>query len=235
MPIVVATYNVHRCVGRDGRFDPERTLAVLRELDADAVALQELQWRPDDAMHLLQELALKLGYAALAGPTLLRADGHYGNAVLTRLPLLDTATVDLSVPGREPRGALLALLETPAGPLRLIATHLGLRPYERRLQMRRLLALPRERAAATVLLGDLNEWFLWGRPLRWLHARFGHTPAPPSFPARRPLLALDRIWVEPRSILRGLHAHASPLARVASDHLPLRAVLEPHAVQACPQ
>jgi endonuclease/exonuclease/phosphatase family metal-dependent hydrolase len=230
VPIVVATYNVHRCVGRDGRFDPERTLAVLRELDADAVALQELQWRPDDAMHLLQELSLKLGYAALAGPTLLRADGHYGNAVLTRLPVLDTATVDLSVPGREPRGALLALLETPAGPLRLIATHLGLRPYERRLQMRRLLALPRERAAATVLLGDLNEWFLWGRPLRWLRARFGHAPAPPSFPAHRPLLALDRIWVEPRSILRGLRAHASPLARVASDHVPLRAVLELGAV-----
>ena len=155
-----------------------------------SVALQELQWRPGDAVHLLQELALKPGYAALAGPTLLRADGHYGNAVLTRLPVLDAATVDLSVPGREPR----------------------------------------EKAAATVLLGDLNEWFLWGRPLRWLHARFGHAPAPPSFPARRPLLALDRIWVEPRPILRELRAHASPLARVASDHVPLRAVLELGAV-----
>lgn len=230
MPIAVATYNVHRCVGRDGRFDPERTLAVLRELDADAVALQELQWQPADAMHLLQEFALRLGYAALAGPTLLRAEGHYGNAVLTRLPVLDTASVDLSVPDREPRGALDALLDTSGGPLRLIATHLGLRPYERRLQMRRLLGLRGEHASATVLLGDLNEWFLWGRPLRWLHARFGRTPAPNSFPARRPLLALDRIWVEPRSILRELRAHASPLARVASDHLPLRAVLEPRAV-----
>lgn len=229
-PIVVATYNVHRCVGRDGRFDPERTLAVLRELDADAVALQELQWQSGDAMHLLQELALRLGYTALAGPTLLRAAGHFGNAVLTRLPVLDTVSVDLSVPGREPRGALNALLQTSAGPLRLIATHLGLRPYERRLQMRRLLGLRDEHAAATVLLGDLNEWFLWGRPLRWLHARFGRTPAPNSFPARRPLFALDRIWVEPRPILRELRAHTSPLARVASDHLPVRAVLEPRAV-----
>ena len=230
MPIVVATYNVHRCIGRDGRFDPERTLAVLRELDADAVALQELQWQPTDAIHLLQEFALKLGYAALAGPTLLRTDGHYGNAVLTRLPVLGTDSVDLSVPGREPRGALLALLETSAGPLHLIATHLGLRPYERRLQMRQLLALRRGHASATVLLGDINEWFLWGRPLRWLHTRFGRTPAPLSFPARRPLLALDRIWVEPRSMLRELRAHASPLARVASDHLPLRAALELRAV-----
>ncbi len=229
MPIVVATYNVHRCIGRDGRFDPERTLAVLRELDADAVALQELQWRPADAMHLLQELALELGYAALAGPTLLRAGGHYGNAVLTRLPVLESASVDLSVPGREPRGALNVLLDAPAGPLRLVATHLGLRPYERRQQMRRLLALQRGGASAMVLLGDLNEWFLWGRPLRWLHARFGRTPAPGSFPARRPLLALDRIWVAPRSMLRELRAHATPLARAASDHLPLRAVLEANA------
>jgi endonuclease/exonuclease/phosphatase family metal-dependent hydrolase len=230
MRLVVATYNVHRCVGRDGRFDPERTLAVLRELDADAIALQELQWQPADALHLLQELALKLGYVALAGPTLLHGEGHYGNAVLTRLPVRKADAVDLSVHGREPRGALLALLETSGDPLRVIATHLGLRPYERRVQMRRLLAQPRDAASATVLLGDLNEWFLWGRPLRWLRARFGRTPAPATFPAHRPLLALDRIWVEPRSVLRELRPHASPLARVASDHLPLRAVLERRAV-----
>jgi len=228
MPTAVATYNVHRCVGRDGRFDPERTLAVLRELDADAVALQELQWQPADAMHLLQELALKLGYAALAGPTLLRAEGHYGNAVLTRLPVRDTGSVNLSVSGREPRGALDALLETPDGPLRLIATHLGLRPYERRLQMRRLLAQPND--MVTVLLGDLNEWFLWGRPLRWLRSRYGATPAPATYPSAWPVFALDRIWVSPRRMLRELKVHASPLARIASDHLPLRAVLEPHGV-----
>jgi len=230
MRLVIATYNVHRCIGRDGRFDPERTLGVLRELDADAIALQELQWQPADALHLLQEFALKLGYVALAGPTLLQTGGHYGNALLTRLAVHGTETLDLSVPGREPRGALSALLETGDGPLRLIATHLGLRPYERRRQMRRLLALVRETESATVLLGDLNEWFLWGRPLRWLHAHFGHTPAPSTFPAWRPLLALDRIWVEPRSLLRELRPHRSPLARDASDHLPLRAVLERQAV-----
>jgi endonuclease/exonuclease/phosphatase family metal-dependent hydrolase len=226
MPLVVATYNVHRCVGRDGRSDPARTLEVLRELDADVIALQELQWQPRDALHLLQEFALELGYVALAGPTLLQASGHYGNAVLTRLAVRATETLDLSVPGREPRGALDALLDSPGGTLRLLATHLGLRPYERRAQMRRLLARPRGAASATVLLGDLNEWFLWGRPLRWLRARFGRTPAPATFPARRPLLALDRIWVEPRALLGELRPHASPLARVASDHLPLRAVLE---------
>lgn len=226
MPLVVATYNVHRCIGRDGRSDPARTLEVLRELDADVIALQELQWQPGDALHLLHEFALRLGYVALAGPTLLQASGHYGNAVLTRLAVHATETLDLSVPGREPRGALDALLGSAGGTLRLLATHLGLCPYERRAQIRRLLARPRGAASATVLLGDLNEWFLWGRPLHWLRARFGRTPAPATFPARRPLLALDRIWVEPRALLRELRPHASPLARVASDHLPLRAVLQ---------
>jgi endonuclease/exonuclease/phosphatase family metal-dependent hydrolase len=77
-----------------------------------------------------------------------------------------------------------------------------------------------------VLLGDLNEWLLWGQPLRWLHAYFKETPAPATFPARFPLFALDRVWVRPRSALVHLAANASELARRASDHLPITAVLE---------
>jgi endonuclease/exonuclease/phosphatase family metal-dependent hydrolase len=75
-------------------------------------------------------------------------------------------------------------------------------------------------------MGDINEWFLWGRPLRWLHVEFQETPAPATFPAYRPVLALDRLWVRPRTALRRLAVHATPLARVASDHLPLVAALE---------
>ena len=70
-------------------------------------------------------------------------------------------------------------------------------------------------------MGDLNEWFLWGRPLRWLHRHFENTPAPATFPSRLPVLALDRIWVKPRHLLRQLTVHTSRLARRASDHLPL--------------
>jgi endonuclease/exonuclease/phosphatase family metal-dependent hydrolase len=72
-----------------------------------------------------------------------------------------------------------------------------------------------------LLRGDLNEWFLWGRPLRWLHAHFEATPSPRSFPARAPLLALDRIWVEPRALLQRLWVHLTPAARAASDHIPV--------------
>ena len=82
-------------------------------------------------------------------------------------------------------------------------------------------------AAPTLLMGDLNEWYLWGRPLRWLHSHFRERPmAPPTFPARRPVFALDRIWVAPAGSLRRLQRHTSPLARIASDHLPLVAEVE---------
>jgi len=224
--LTLATYNVHGCVGRDARFDSERTLNVLRELDVDVIALQELRWNPGEALHLLAEFGQRLGYEALAGPTLMREDGHYGNAILTRLGVREVVRVDLSFPGREARGALDVRLDTGGAALRVIATHLGLHPNERRAQMRQLLARMGERAGEPlVLMGDLNEWLLWGRPLRWLRRHFGRTAAPSTFPGAWPLFALDRIWVEPPALLGEVRVHASPHARVASDHLPLRAVL----------
>jgi endonuclease/exonuclease/phosphatase family metal-dependent hydrolase len=228
MRLAVATYNVHGCVGADGVENRERTLQVLRALDADVIALQELRWRPWDALHVLDEFASRMGYTPLAGPTLLRPDGHYGNALLTRLPVAEVRPIDLSVPGREPRGALAAVLQSAGGPVTVVATHLGLAPAERRRQMRRLLALVHKAARPVVLLGDLNEWFLWGRPLRWLRRHFGRTPAPATYPARWPLFALDRIWVEPARMLERIEVLSAAPARAASDHLPLRAMLALH-------
>jgi len=225
----LASYNIHMGVGMDGRFRPERVAAVVAELDADVIALQEVQ-QGAGAFDMLAHLGAATGFAALAGPTLEHpTHGHYGNALLSRLPITGHRRLDLSVAGHEPRGALDATVDCGEGvALRVLATHLGLRPTERRDQVKRLL---REVAAdthrgPTVLLGDLNEWFLWGRPLRWLHAHFGRPPAPATFPAARPLLALDRAWVTPRTCLRGVRVHRSALARRASDHLPLLAALD---------
>jgi endonuclease/exonuclease/phosphatase family metal-dependent hydrolase len=158
----------------------------------------------------------------------LRHDGHYGNGLLSRFDIRATELVDLSFRHREPRGAILADLEVGADrALRVVATHLGLRPAERREQVEALVKLftwhPQDYA---VLMGDLNEWFLWGRPLKRLHRYFDATPARATFPSRLPILALDRLWAHPGSILRSLRAHTSPLAREASDHLPLVATLE---------
>ena len=222
----VATYNIHSAVGRDRRFEPERVAAVVRELDATVVGLQEV---PEAAA--LHRLADAAGFGMVTPPSLRQAGCHFGNAVLTTLPVLEVTPIDLSVPGREPRNALDVRLDAGGRDVRLLSTHLGLRPGERRHQIRRLLGhLEQEpEAALTLLLGDLNEWLLWGRPLRWLARWFEATPAPATFPAHFPFLALDRVWVRPRARLVSLATHRSPLARVASDHLPLLAVVATRA------
>lgn len=231
MRLSLATYNVHGCVGRGGRFDPKRIEAVLRELDADVIALQELRWNPDAALDQLRAFGEHLGYETAAGPTLLRGDGHYGNALLTRLPIAELQLVDISQPGREPRGAIDVRLQLPpsasdAAPLRVIATHLGLSPAERRAQIQLLLErVAQDPGERVVLMGDLNEWFAWGRPLRRLQQHFGITDCASTWPAIKPVFALDRIWAHPRESLLQVAPHRSALAARASDHLPLRAVL----------
>ena len=223
----IVSYNVHRAIGRDRRHDPERILAVLREIEPDVVALQEVEAR-DEGADMLEWLGRELGFQAIPGTTLIRHDGHYGNGVLSRYPVTRVVHCDLSWRGREPRAAIAADLDFDGSALRFVATHLGLRPAERRDQVVRLLKLftdaPCDRA---VLVGDLNEWLLWGRPLRRLHRYFDATPALATFPARAPLLALDRVWTHPRSMLCSVRAHKTPLSRVASDHLPLVATLRP--------
>lgn len=227
MSFRIATYNVHRAVGADGRADPARIVRVVQELNADVVALQEVGFRPDEPGHFLDLLQDATSMRVVEGVTLRDDRGHYGNALLSRLALREVRRLDLTVRGREPRSAID--VEVDAGsPVQLLATHLGLRPFERRDQVRRLLrALETSPAPVKVLLGDLNEWFLWGRPVRWLKRVFGETAALPTFPAKRPVLALDRLWVVPPSALVRLSVHDTPLARIASDHLPLVGEISP--------
>jgi endonuclease/exonuclease/phosphatase family metal-dependent hydrolase len=226
--IRVATYNIHGSVGGDGLPDHGRIIRVVEELNVDVLALQEVSYRPDERGPFLEALGTAMGGEVIEGMTLRNERGHYGNALVSRLPILEVRRFDISVRGREPRGAIEGLLALDGQALQLVATHLGLRPVERRHQIRRLLGLfeAPNSACAKLLLGDLNEWFLWGRPNRWLERVFEPTPAPPTFPARHPLFALDRLWAAPRSAIRRIYAHQSALARRASDHLPLVGELE---------
>ncbi|MBD3671641.1 MAG: endonuclease/exonuclease/phosphatase family protein [Gammaproteobacteria bacterium] len=226
----VCSYNIHGSIGIDGVHDSERLRQVLRSIDADIFALQEVEVLVD-APGLLEYLCEGTDWVPVAGPTMYREHGEYGNAVLTRLPIRNQQRLDLSQAGREPRGALRLLLEYENnGKLEyidLFATHLGLRPGERRKQIQSLLTemenpnFDTGMDGLSMLVGDLNEWFLWGRPLRWLRRYFTTTPAPPSFPSRWPFLSLDRIWVKPRHRLCEVNVWRDKVARTASDHLPI--------------
>jgi endonuclease/exonuclease/phosphatase family metal-dependent hydrolase len=227
--LVIASYNVHGCVGVDGRWRPQRVADAIAELDADVVAVQEVHSNPGapggDELALL---ARQTDYAFLHGPTHARAGGAFGNGLLTRLPIVELRLVDLSQPRCEPRGAIDADLCWGAARVRVVATHLGLEPWERSAQCRLLLERlsPRNEADVSVLLGDFNEWWAPRPLIRALHAHFGRARAVRTYPSYAPLLRLDRIWVKPAHALRAVRAHRSRLARIASDHLPLRAVIE---------
>ena len=221
--LTVATWNIHGAVGTDGRYAPGRIVDVLAEIGADIVALQEVASEQAHA-GFLRDLERATGFHLVAGLLRQRRGTDFGNAVLSRYPVLTVEHLDLAVGNYEPRGALDVCVDVGlALPLRVMATHLGLRPGERREQVRRIIAaVERDNPHPTLLMGDLNEWYLWGRPLRWLHSHFREIPAaPPTFPARRPVFALDRIWVSPTGSVRRLARHATSLARTASDHLPL--------------
>ena len=225
--IRIATYNIHRAVGSDGREDPKRIAAVLHELDADIVALQEVGYASGTPGNVLEYLGESIRAQVIEGVTLQDERGHYGNAVLCRRPASGVRLHDISVGGREPRGAIELRLQFNGVAIQVIATHLGLRPGERRHQVEQLIPmLAASSADIKILLGDLNEWFLWGRPLRRLHRVLGRSPAPATFPARWPWLALDRAWVQPLSAMHRLRAHKSAAAKLASDHLPLVAELQ---------
>lgn len=220
------SYNIHRCVGMDGRQDPARIAEVIRELDADIVGLQEVDSKPgeDGGFEQMQKMAWASGYHVIPGATILNEDEHFGNVLLAGRRVREIRRLDLSLPGREPRGAIDVDLDVEGEPIRVIVTHLGLRPRERRVQVRKMLDVLRvEPDRLTIVMGDINEWLPGSRPLRWLHGRLGRSPAPRTFPALFPLFALDRIWVWPRRALLSIRAHGSPVARIASDHLPLAA------------
>jgi endonuclease/exonuclease/phosphatase family metal-dependent hydrolase len=227
----IASYNIHKCVGTDSRFDPARVAAVIAELDADLVALQEADRRFGRREGTLDLAALARDTGLVAVPVAMapRSHGWHGNALLARGASV-LGVQRLRLPGGEPRGAVAADLAFPAGRLRVVAVHLGLLRRHRMQQVKALLdhLAQQEEDAPTLLMGDLNEWRVGPRSaLRPLERSFeGIDPGPPTFPSRLPVLGLDRILCAPRGILGGVAAHHSPLARVASDHLPLTAWID---------
>lgn len=228
----VATWNVHACVGMDGRSDVERVATVLRQLDADIIGVQELDDRENHpAEQHLGALAALTGLRPISCPTLWGTHGGYGNALLSKRRPYRVRNVDLSVLSFEPRRALDAdVLLEPAHHLRVVVTHLGLKAMERFEQVERLLALLDEHDdRPLLLLGDLNEWRGRVGIVKKLDQRFGPGTSVKSWPSTFPIMALDRIYVSAPSRIVRQWSHDTPEARKASDHLPVVADVELHA------
>ena len=198
-------------------------------MGADVIALQEVDRRFGDCASLLDLNALEQESGLVPIPLRgVRSNhGWRGNLVLVRDGTV-TAARQLVLPGAEPRGALIVDLALPIGPLRIIAAHLGLLRRSRAHQVRALVSAAETKdGRPTLLMGDLNEWRVGQRSsLRALEPAFGPLDATvASFPSRFPLWSLDRILANPHSAVSRIEIHDTPLARAASDHLPIKAVI----------
>jgi endonuclease/exonuclease/phosphatase family metal-dependent hydrolase len=220
----VMTWNIHGAVSPAGGHDLQRAIDLIHRHAPDIVAIQEVEGRnrPDSLPFTVLREAL--GGHAVEAPTLRAADGCYGHMVVSRWALKDSALHDISVPGREPRTAITARVETPGGVLRVLAAHLGLGWGERRAQAAKLAALARATADPMVAMGDFNDWEPHGPVDRAFLGILPSRTRARTFPVRRPLFALDRIYARPRAVLT--RSWTDKAARRASDHLPMIAEIE---------
>jgi len=216
--IRVLTWNVHSCIGTDRRFDPERVKSVIKVIDPDIAALQEVDSRRDlrDGFDLLGNT---LGSHSAEVRTVRTPDRDYGHMLLSRWKIASWTHHDLSYARREPRSVIEAKIETEAGPVSFLAAHLGLSHGERRQQAHTIAALADADGLPTVILGDFNEPTGNGTAGRMFGRLFRSVGRHATFPSRWPFLPLDRIWFESSLALieTGVHRETPR----ASDHLPL--------------
>ena len=214
----VMTWNIHGGVGLDGVRDFQRVADQIASLKPDILALQEIDRRTPEASlsSLLQGV---FAYESVDAASIRTADGEYGQMLLSRWPVDEPNVHDISVPGCEPRRLISAIVQSPAGPVHVLATHLGLRFAERRAQATILCELASRPGMTTIALGDFNDWFRWRSIQTMMGKVFPARTTQRTFPSRLPLLALDRIYCLPAECL--VQSHVVADAAWLSDHLPL--------------
>ena len=227
MQLTFASYNVHKSIGLDRRRDPERILAVLRELDADIIALQEVDRRfGARASTIPRALLDDTPWREVHVSKRPRSLGWHGNALLVRRALKVTKGAALRLPTLEPRGAVMGEVEVDGRALRVIGTHLDLSGLRRSDQVRALLEYCRgEPNIPTVIVGDFNQWGRMTGAMRGFRLAWQVITPGASYPSRRPIAKLDRIVATPQWDYLASGVHHSALAAQASDHLPVWARL----------
>jgi endonuclease/exonuclease/phosphatase family metal-dependent hydrolase len=227
--LTFASYNIHKAVGVDGRRDADRIVTVLRELQADIIALQECDYRFGERESVLPKAMLDdTPWRAAPVAKRARSLGWHGNALLVRRDIEIEHAEPLTLPTLEPRGAVRADLVLDGRRVRVLGMHLDLSGLRRRDQIRAILKHCDgcEHAVPTVLMGDFNQWGLATGAFREFANGWHVPPIGNSFPSRRPIAPLDRIVHSPEWSCCEAAVHHSALAAAASDHLPVRATLK---------
>jgi endonuclease/exonuclease/phosphatase family metal-dependent hydrolase len=226
--LTIASYNIHKCVGNDGVFDPLRIKEVILSLDADIVALQEADARFGEREGLLDldYLHRNGGYRSILEPcSTSRSHGWHGNVVLYRNSIVHHVH-QLTLPGLEPRGAIVVDFGLGHSSFRMIAAHLGLLRRSRTQQVSAIVSAADPRPQRHVIvIGDMNEWRIERRSALKLFRQHFHEASAklPSYPSRYPILPLDRMFVSQGLTVADMEVVDTPFTRVASDHLPIRA------------
>jgi endonuclease/exonuclease/phosphatase family metal-dependent hydrolase len=224
----IATYNIHRCRGLDGRTRPERIVGVLKAVDADVVALQEVVGAGPHGGGQAEELGAALGMGWIMSSARLLRGHQFGNMVLSRYPITQHVEHDLSWKTCEARRLQRVDVSVDGSTLHVYNVHLGTALLERRHQAERLAAIVTDRHVngAKLVLGDFNEW-MKGLVTSTLSARLNSVDLRDFLKHRRtypgvfPLLHLDHIYYAGHLEIVGVELPRTRLSLVASDHLPL--------------
>ena len=222
--IRVMTWNIHGGVGPDGICDLSRVIALVERHDPDIVALQEIDSRRTEPDCAFTSIVSALAQHPAEARVVTAPDGGYGHAVISRWPMDGTLNHDISIDGREPRAAIETNIETPFGALHLVSAHLGLSFRERRQQAAKLAAMARSGSERSIVIGDFNDWISGGSVQAALAELMPGRTQHKTFPARLPMLALDRVYCRPASLL--LRSWTDASASRVSDHLPVIAELD---------
>lgn len=234
----IATYNIHKCVGIDRRYSPERIAEVLREIDADVVAMQEVlcHSKSQERDHQAGYIAAELNMDYRFGENRKIKGGDYGNVILSRLPIESAENYDISIHKYEPRGCLRAEISVNGGqPLHFVNIHMGTSYFERRKQVHKLLAGhvldDPNLVGRRIVAGDFNEWTS-GLTTRLFKENFRSVDpkldlgSSRSFPGILPILHLDHVYFDKDFRLVKAYLHKTRASLLASDHLPVVAEFE---------
>jgi endonuclease/exonuclease/phosphatase family metal-dependent hydrolase len=224
----IATYNIHRCRGMDRRVDPGRIIEVLRDINADVIALQEVIGAGPAGSGQAEEIGAGLGMGWVMNCVRTLRQHQFGNVVLSRHPIVHHSQYDLSWRTCEPRNCQRADLNVNGHVLHIYNVHLGTAVLERRYQAKRLASFVHDHRVTgpKIILGDFNEW-MKGLATKTLSSLFEsvdisqHLKRRRTYPGLFPVVHLDHIYYEGRVEVRSVEMPRTRKALMASDHLPL--------------